>query len=56
MTAKEDLTACPSCGERGEPQHDVDRVTLWACKEFDCSQDEMWEVPRNSIEKEKENL
>lgn len=39
----------PACGRVGEPQHDVDGVTVYVCGHpEDCSYDETWEVPRRS--------
>jgi len=43
------IDECPACGRVGEPQHDVDGVTVYVCGHpEDCTYDETWKVPRRS--------
>lgn len=47
------INECPSCGRVGEPQHDVDGVTVYVCGHpEDCDYDETWEVPRRSTKEQ----
>jgi len=40
------IDKCESCHRLGEPQHDVDGVTVYVCGHpADCSYEETWEVP-----------
>ena len=50
-------TKCPSCGRVGEPQHDVDRVTVYVCGHpEDCDYEATWEAARDEFDRKNINI